>query len=129
MRLLLDTHIAIWALVAPKRLSATGRALIDDVANEIFVSAASIWEIAIKYQLAKQGAPPFSGTAALGYFAAAGYEFLDVGAQHAAFVETLAPHHSDPFDRLLVAQAHIESMQLLTHDAKLAAYGGMVVSV
>lgn len=129
MRLLLDTHVAIWALTAPELLTAEGRALIADPANDIFVSAASILEIAIKHQLGKRSAPAFSGTAALVYFREAGYELLAISAEHAAGVEALPPHHTDPFDRLLVAQALTEPLRLITHDAKVAAYSDSIIRI
>jgi PIN domain nuclease of toxin-antitoxin system len=128
MRLLLDTHVAIWALVAPERLAKAAQALIADPENEVFVSAASIWEIAVKHRLGKLSAPPFSGTDAIGYFRAAGYRLLAVNAEHAAATESLPPHHADPFDRLLVAQAQGEPLRLVTHDTKLAAYGELILT-
>lgn len=130
MRLLLDTHVAIWALTSPDWLGADGRHLIADSSNEIYLSAASIWEIAIKHALgARRGAPPFSGAQALTYFAEAGYRLLDVTATHAAAVETLPPLHADPFDRMLVAQAMREPLRLLTADPQVAAYGGMTILI
>ena len=128
MRILLDTQIAIWALTDTKRLSGRARALIADKANDVFVSAVSVWEIAIKFALGKRaGAPPFSGAVALDAFIAAGYRMLNVTPQHAAGVESLPPLHADPFDRLLVAQALLEPLRLLTADAVLAGYGAMVI--
>lgn len=128
MRLLLDTHIAFWALADDRRLSVHARAAIADPANEVYVSAASIWEIAIKYALGR-GAIPFSATAALGYFRQAGYLLLDVKPEHAVAVESLPPHHGDPFDRLLIAQALAEPLRLLTHDHALGAYSDTVMLV
>lgn len=125
MRLLLDTHIAIWALVAHPRLSGEARELIVARETQVYVSAATIWEIAIKHGLGK-GGMPFSGEDAIRYFREAGYQSLDVKAEHAAMVERLPRIHSDPFDRLLVAQAIAEPMYLLTHDERLAAYGPAV---
>lgn len=128
MRLLLDTHIAIWALTDDPQLSATARGLIGDADNQVFISAVSIWEIAIKHALQRFGVP-FSGNDALGFFADAGYEWLDVTPAHAAATETLPPLHADPFDRLLVAQAIIEPLRLLTHDAALAPYSDTILLV
>jgi len=128
VRILLDTQIAIWALTDTKRLSGRARALIADEANEVFVSAVSVWEIAIKFALGKRsGAPPFSAAVALDAFTAAGYRMLNVTAHHAAGVENLPLLHADPFDRLLVAQALLEPLRLLTADAALAGYGAMVI--
>jgi PIN domain nuclease of toxin-antitoxin system len=128
VRILLDTQIAIWALTDTKRLGGRARALIADEANDVFISAVSVWEIAIKFALAKRpGAPPFSGAVALDAFIVAGYRMLYVTAHHAAGVESLPPLHADPFDRLLVAQALQEPLRLLTADAVLVGYGAMVI--
>ena len=128
MRLLLDTHIALWAILGDRRLPKVARSLIEDGSNDVMVSAANVWEIAIKHALAR-GRPndmPISGQDALSYFRQAGYGLLAVSVDHAAAVENLPPLHADPFDRLLVAQAHIEPMRLITRDAQLAGYGAMV---
>lgn len=121
MNLLLDTHVALWAIADDPRLSAQGRQLILDPQNQVVVSAATVWEIAIKHGLGK-GDMPLSGAEALGYFNQAGYQLLPITAQHAAAVEALPPIHRDPFDRLLAAQALIEPLRLVTHDATLASY-------
>lgn len=128
MRLLLDTHVALWAIVDSPRLSAAARSLIVDPANEIWVSAASVWEITIKHGLGR-GAMPVSGDDALRHFREAGYRFVAITPEHAAAVTALPPLYADPFDRLLVAQAMIEPFRLLTADAMLARYGGPVVAV
>lgn len=128
MRLLLDTQIMLWALTGSSRLRALGRDLIADPANDIYVSTASIWEIAIKHALAR-GDMPVSGARAAELCAAAGYRELPVTWQHAAVVETLPPLHADPFDRILVAQAMAEPMRLLSRDAAVAGYGAMVMAV
>jgi PIN domain nuclease of toxin-antitoxin system len=128
VRLLLDTHVAIWALTSPDLLGPAGRSLVADSGNEIFVSAASVWEIAIKHALGpKRGAPPFSGAEAVAHFRDAGYVSLDVTAEHAAAVEDLPAIHADPFDRLLVAQARREPMRLLTADPVVARYDNLVM--
>ncbi len=121
MNLLLDTHVALWAIADDPRLSAQGRQLILDPHNHIVVSAATVWEIAIKHGLGK-GDMPLSGVEALGYFDQAGYQLLPITAQHAAAVGALPPIHRDPFDRLLAAQALIEPLRLVTDDATLASY-------
>ncbi len=128
MRLLLDTHIALWAVADSRRLSAKARALIADPANEIFISAATIWEIAIKHALGR-GEIPVSGQRAIEIFRQAGFVLLDITPAHAAQVERLPPVHQDPFDRLLVAQAMVEPLRLLSHDATVAAYGVVVEPV
>jgi PIN domain nuclease of toxin-antitoxin system len=131
MRVLLDTHIALWAIVDDPRLPSKARLLIADHENVILVSAASVWEIAIKHALAR-GRPqdiPISGAQALGYFGAAGYEMLPITGAHAGAVDDLPPRHSDPFDRLLIAQAATEPARLLTHDSQIAQYGGGIILV
>ena len=131
MRLLLDTHIAIWAIADHPGLSTKARNLIEDPDNEIVVSAATIWEIAIKHALVRGNANdmPISGPEALGYFRAAGFQVLDISPAHAAAVETLPPLHSDPFDRLLVAQAMTVPLRLVTHDQSVAAYSDSIIVV
>lgn len=127
MKLLLDTHTAIWALVAPERLGEQVRAEITKPGASVFVSAVSIWEIAIKRALKKAGSPPFSGSEALGHFRRSGFLLLDVTPDHAAGVDALPGLHRDPFDRLLVSQALAEPLRLVTRDAKLAAYSDTVI--
>jgi PIN domain nuclease of toxin-antitoxin system len=131
VRLLLDTHIAIWALIDDRRLGKVASSLIDADDNEIFVSAVSILEIAIKRGIHKAGPGRIavSATDALLRFERAGFLFLDISPAHAAKVEHLPGIHGDPFDRLLVAQAMHEPMKLLTRDAILGRYGEMVVRV
>ena len=124
MRLLLDTHVALWALLDDLRLSAKARALILDPSNTVNVSVVSVWEITIKHALTRgrTGDMPVSGGAALDYFRAAGYDILSITAAHVIAVDPLPALHADPFDRLLVAQASAESLQLLTADRLVAAY-------
>lgn len=130
MRLLLDTHVAVWALATPERLSAKARNIIADSTNEICVSAITIAEIAIKYMLGKRAdVMPFSAAEALSAFAEAGYKLVDLTAAHATTLELLPPLHKDPFDRLLVAQAFAEPFRLVTHDSKLAAYDNSIIFV
>jgi PIN domain nuclease of toxin-antitoxin system len=131
MRLLLDTHVALWAIADHPDLSARARLLIDDPDNQIVVSAATIWEIAIKHALGR-GRPnhmPISGEAALAYFREAGFEVLDITAAHTVTIEGLAPIHADPFDRMLVAQAMAVPLRLLTHDQRVAAYSDSIILI
>lgn len=128
MRLLLDTHIALWAIIDSPRLNAQARSLILDSANSIHISTASVWEIAIKHMLG-QGGMPISGTQAAVYFQAAGYTELAVVNAHIVMLETLPPHHKDPFDRLLVAQALAEPLRLLTHDTTVSRYSDSIILV
>lgn len=128
MRLLLDTHIALWAITDSPALSAEARRYILAPNNEVYVSAASIWEISIKHGLGR-GNMPVSGSEAADFFTQAGYMTLDISCQHAVYVETLPALHADPFDRMLVAQALSEPMRLLTHDKNIAAYSDTVILV
>ena len=128
MRLLLDTQIILWALTGSNRLGALARDLIADPANEVCVSTASIWEVAIKHALAR-GDMPVSGTRAAELCTQAGYKELPVTWRHAALVDTLPPLHGDPFDRILVAQAAAEPLRLLSRDATVVSYGAMVMAV
>lgn len=128
MRLLLDTHIALWAITDSPRLNAQARSLILDPANSVHISTASVWEIAIKHMLGR-GGMPISGTQAAVHFQAAGYTELPVVNAHITMLETLPPHHTDPFDRLLVAQALAEPLRLLTHDATVSRYSDSIILV
>ena len=126
MRLLLDTHLLLWALGDPAKLPATARQGILDPANEVLFSAASIWEIAIKTELGRADfavKPEDIARAAV----ESGFDELPVSAQHAALTARLPRHHRDPFDRLLVAQAMTEPARLLTVDAALRRYSELVV--
>ncbi len=128
MNLLLDTHVALWAIVDSPRLPTEARAQIASTQNNIWISAASIWEIAIKHSLGR-GEMPVSAREALNFFDGAGYQLLPVTAAHAAAVETLPPHHQDPFDRILVAQAIVEPLRLMTHDPIVARYSDSVIHI
>ncbi len=131
MNVLLDTHIALWAIADSKRLSARAREIIAAPENAIHFSAASLWEIAIKHALKRKGAGamPISAAQARQYFIAAGSAMLPITPQHIGALEELPPLHADPFDRMLVAQSVCEPLHLLTHDAELAAYGAHIVVV
>jgi PIN domain nuclease of toxin-antitoxin system len=128
MNLLLDTHVALWAITDHRGLTAPARELILSPRATVWISAATIWEIAIKHSLGR-GDMPVSGEAALGYFRTAGYQFLPIEPEHAVAVETLPKHHQDPFDRLLVAQALTEPMRLITHDATVARYSDTILHI
>jgi PIN domain nuclease of toxin-antitoxin system len=128
VRLLLDTHIALWALTDDLRLSQGARALINDPANQVMVSAATVWEIAIKHALGRDDMP-ISGDEALDWFRQAGYDLLPITPAHAAAVEHLPDHHRDPFDRLLIAQAITEPLRLLSRDPLVIRYGHAVIAV
>ena len=118
MRILLDTHLLLWALAEPEKLSATTRNRLD--AAEVFVSAASVWEVSSKVALGKLEADPSELLAAI---EPAGFVLLPITGLHAAAVATLPLLHRDPFDRMLVAQARTEPLILLTNDTVLEQYG------
>lgn len=124
-RLLLDTHVVLWVLAGSPRLKPGARSLIEQ-ADAVFVSAASVWELAIKLRLGKISLDLPGFLAAL---APSGFDVLPVTVAHAAGVAQLPPHHQDPFDRLLVSQALSEPLRLLTADAALAPYSELVTVV
>jgi PIN domain nuclease of toxin-antitoxin system len=123
MRLLLDTHIFLWAAAGSASLKADARRTIEN-ADAVFVSAASIWEIAVKARLGKINADPNALVAAIDR---SGFLDLPVSASHAAAVSQLPSLHSDPFDRLLIAQAIAEPLRFLTADAALERYSELVM--
>jgi PIN domain nuclease of toxin-antitoxin system len=125
MKLLLDTHLLLWAAGAPNRLSAAAIKLIKAPANELLFSAASIWEVAIKRELGRsdfQADPRLLRRGLLDN----GYIELPILSDHVVTLDALPPIHKDSFDRLLVAQAAAEGITLLTSDAVLAKYPGPV---
>lgn len=128
MRLLLDTHIALWAISDDPKLSGSARALITAPENEIVVSAASLWEIAIKHSLGRSNMP-VSAADALKWFRESGYRLLAISPEHTVAVESLPLLHADPFDRILIAQSLHEPLRLLTHDALMARYSDTVMLV
>ena len=123
MRLLLDTHLLLWAAGTPKRLSAAARRAIGSPDNSLFFSAASIWEITIKRGLGRADFVVDARLLRRGLLDN-GYAELPITSEHALTIETLPQIHKDPFDRLLVAQAIVEGMILLTADASVAQYPG-----
>ena len=125
MKLLLDTHVLLWAAGAPERLASDIRALLDDPENQPIFSAASLWEIAIKKSLGR-GDFIVDARALRHGLLDNGYSELAVSGEHAVAVDALPPIHKDPFDRILVAQAIVESITLLTADAIVAQYPGPV---
>ena len=125
MKVLLDTHLLLWAAGMPERLPSQARVLLERAETEPMVSAASLWEIAIKSGL---GRTDFSVDPRLlrRGLLENGYSELDVTGAHATAVDLLPPIHKDPFDRLLVAQAQIEAITLLTSDEIVARYPGPI---
>ena len=125
MRLLLDTPIFLWAVAGSPRLKPATRRVLES-AQQVYVSAASLWEVAIKAKLGKIHADPLELAAAIEL---SGFVELAVSSAHAAGVARLASHHGDPFGRLLIAQAVAEPLRLLTADALLAQYSDLVLLV
>lgn len=128
MKLLLDTHLLLWAAGEPGRLPAPARVLIKDRTNELIFSAASLWEIAIKCRLGRDDFRVDPRLLRRGLLDNS-YHELPVTSEHAVAVDSLPPIHKDPFDRILIAQATIEGMGLLTVDPVVARYGGVVRKV
>lgn len=128
MRLLLDTHIALWAITDHPNLSEYGRDLIGSPENEVWVSAASLWEISIKRSIGR-GDMPITSQEALSFFQRSGYLILPIGPDHTVMAETLPYLHNDPFDRILVAQSLSEPMRLITHDRQVAQYSDTIIKV
>jgi len=128
VKLLLDTHLLLWAAGQPERLSVAARAQLDNPRNELLFSAASLWEIAIKHTLGREDFRVEPRLLRRGLLDN-GYTELPVTSQHAVSIGGLPLVHKDPFDRLLLAQALIEGVTLLTADVQLAAYPGPVRKV
>ena len=128
MRILIDTHVIIWAMVESPRLSSKARKILTEDGNEFFLSAASLWEIALKHGNSP-GDMPVTPSLVQAFCLDSGITALNVSFLHAARTISLPPIHADPFDRMLVAQAQCESLQLLTHDALIARYGDFVIKV
>lgn len=118
MKVLLDTHVLLWALVEPERIGAEAVAAFRNSITATVVSAASLWEIAIKRAAGKLLAPEDLPDRILDL----GHEILPIKAAHAWRAGALPMHHRDPFDRMIVAQAQVENLPLVTHDARLAQY-------
>ena len=128
MKLLLDTHLLLWAAGEPRKLSRKARALIEASDNELFFSSASLWEVVIKRGLGREDFEVDPRLLRRGLLDN-GYSELPVVSEHVVAVENLPPIHEDPFDRILVAQATVEGFSLLTADATVARYAGTVRSV
>lgn len=128
MKYLLDTHLLLWAAAEPKRLPKKARPLLEDAGNTLLFSAASLWEVSIKAGL---GRPDFTAEPAVlrRGLLDNGYVELPISSEHAVATGTLPPIHRDPFDRILVAQAQVEGITLLTADPMVARYPGPIRSV
>ena len=131
MRLLLDTHIILWAITDSPSLPRTAAMMMREPGNDILASSINLWEIAVKFAVNRGLADdmPVNADRALELIRSATYELLPVEPEHAVALGKLPLIHRDPFDRLLVAQALHEGITLLTSDRKLAAYGDFVMVV
>jgi PIN domain nuclease of toxin-antitoxin system len=125
MKLLLDTHLLLWTAGEPDRLSAEARKLIDDSGNELFFSAASLWEVIIKRGLGRDDFKVDARVLRRGLLDN-GYSELPVVSAHVVAIDSLPAIHKDPFDRILVAQATVEGITLITTDSLVGKYPGPI---
>jgi PIN domain nuclease of toxin-antitoxin system len=125
MKLLLDTHLLLWAAGEPRRLSKQARALIDSPGNELLFSAASLWEVAIKRGLGREDFKVDARLLRRGLLDNE-YSELPIMSDHVVAIDGLPPIHKDPFDRILVAQATVEGITLLTLDSLVSQYPGPI---
>ena len=128
MKFLLDTHLLLWAASEPKRLPKSARVLLQDAENELLFSAASLWEVAIKSGLGRNDFQVDARLLRRGLLDN-GYAELPITSEHAVNIDHLPAAHKDPFDRILVAQAMVEGIVLLTNDRKLMRYPGPIRKV
>ena len=125
MILLLDTQLLLWAASDTKKLSVSARRMLEDAKSQLWFSAASLWEIAIKNQLGRDDFNIEPRQLRTGLIKS-GWQELSVTSEHAIATATLPFHHRDPFDRMLIAQAQVEGMTLLTSDSAVARYQGNI---
>jgi len=123
MRVLLDTHVFLWWVEGDRALPAKARAVVADRENECLISLASVWELAIKAGLGKLKLAFPVKRYVVEHAAANGFRMLDIRMEHIGRVETLPPHHGDPFDRLLIAQAIEEKLPVVSADPVFRKYG------
>jgi PIN domain nuclease of toxin-antitoxin system len=128
MKFLLDTHLLLWAAAEPRRLSKQTRALIDNPDNDLLFSAASLWEVAIKRGLGRDDFKVDARLLRRGLLDN-GYSELPIISDHVVAMDSLPPIHKDPFDRILVAQATVEGVTLLTIDSVVSQYPGPIRAV
>jgi PIN domain nuclease of toxin-antitoxin system len=122
VKVLVDTHCWLWFLMTPERLCAAAVDALADASNEVYVSAAVAWEIVVKHGLGKLPLPLPAAQYVSERLAAVGHRPLAIAVEHAVALADLPPHHKDPFDRILVAQAQVEKLTLVTADDKIKAY-------
>lgn len=128
MRYLLDTHIVIWAMVGSSKLSDAARRILEDHSNQFYVSSASVWEVSIKH-VARPNDIPVTAEQMVRFCRNSGIVELAVGFDHSMKLAELPQYHNDPFDRMLLVQAQMEGIFLVSHDHKLPPYGDFVVQV
>ena len=128
MKWLLDTHIVIWTMVGSEKLSSRARDILESPDNLLYVSPVSVWEVAIKHAL-RPTDMPVTAEQMIRFCRESGIIELPVAFRHAQRVATLPLLHNDPFDRMLVAQALEDGLNLLSHDRKLPLYGDVVIPV
>jgi PIN domain nuclease of toxin-antitoxin system len=123
VRVLVDTHAFLWALLKDPRLSAGAQQILTEESSELVFSLASLWEISIKIRLGKLRAIGSSVAYVRDEMKEYGMELLPIRFEHILQLEMLPQHHGDPFDRLLIAQAATEGIPILTHDPRFSVYG------
>lgn len=128
MKFLLDTHVLLWAAGMPEKFSSSTTLLLGSPENELFFSVASLWEIAIKHGLGRDDFQVDARLLRRGLLDN-GYSELPITSEHAVSIDSLPPIHKDPFDRMLVAQATVEGITLLTADAFVVQYPGPIQKV
>jgi PIN domain nuclease of toxin-antitoxin system len=128
MKLLLDTHLLLWAAGEPRRLPKQARILIDNPDNELLFSVASLWEVVIKRGLGREDFAVDARLLRRGLLDN-GYSELPIVSEHVVAIDSLPPIHKDPFDRILVAQATVEGVTLLTNDSLVSQYPGPIRTV
>ena len=130
MNLLLDTHILLWALFFPEKLTEETRTIISDSKNAIYVSAASIWEIQIKHNKRPE-TMPYDGKTIVELCRVADYKIMDISPKHIEYLSDVISQgiHNDPFDHLLISAAMKEQLTLMTHDDCIARYSGVMLIV
>jgi PIN domain nuclease of toxin-antitoxin system len=128
VKLLLDTHLLLWAAGNPERLSEKARALIEKDEHELFFSSGSLWEIVIKRNLGRDDFKVDARVLRRGLLDN-GYSELPIASEHVVAIDGLPQHHKDPFDRVLVAQAIVEGITLVTSDPTVAKYSGSIALV
>lgn len=128
MRLLLDTHVALWTVVQSNRIPQRIQTLITNPSNDVFVSAVSIWELGLKFGAGRSRKPMPSRAELVKRLEISGFSFLDVSMRHAIAFEDHAPAHPDPYDRMILTQALTDQLRLVTVDSRLAEYSDSVIT-